>query len=50
MKQPKKPTREQKKVMSENGLDWKKYNVTDVDNISFTAVHKKTGKREVLLC
>lgn len=43
-----KPTREQKKLIKENRLDWRNWNVANVDNISIEIVHKKTGTRRVL--
>lgn len=49
MKQPKKPTLSQKKIMSENGLKWQTWNVLDEDNISLTLISKKSGKRKVIL-
>ncbi len=49
MKQPKRPTREQKKVISEAGLDWTTWSVLGEDNISLTLVSKKSGRRRVIL-
>lgn len=49
MKQPKKPTLAQKKIMRKEGLDWKDWNVAQEDNLSITVVEKKTGKRKCLL-
>lgn len=49
MKQPKKPTLEQKKLMSEHGLRWKNWSVMSEDNISVLVISKKSGKRRVLL-
>ncbi len=48
MKQPKKPTYEQKKMMSKEGLNWKEWMVKDEDNISIALIHKVTGKIKVL--
>ena len=49
-KMPKKPTREQKKRMSNAGFDWKQYLILESDNISMTAIHKQTGRRSVIIC
>ena len=49
MKQPKKPTLEQKKLMSENKLRWEHWSVLMEDNISITVISKRSGKRRVLL-
>ena len=49
MKQPKKPTLAQKKIINAAGLDWKTWNVHDEDNISLTLISKKSGRRRVLL-
>lgn len=43
------PTLEQKKIMTKNGLNWHTWNVADEDNISLTLVSKKTGRRKVIL-
>lgn len=44
-----KPTLEQKKIMSKNGLDWHTWNVAEEDNISLTLISKKSGRRRVIL-
>lgn len=49
MKQQKKPTREQKKLMSENKLRWEHWSVLMEDNISITVISKRSGQRRVLL-
>ena len=49
-KKPRKPTREQKKRMSNAGFDWKQYLIVDSDHISMIAVHKQTGRRSVIIC
>lgn len=49
-KLPKKPTREQKKRMSNAGFDWKQYLILESDNISMTAIHKQSGRRSVIIC
>jgi len=48
MKQPKKPTLAQKKIIKAAGLDWKTWNVADEDNISMTLISKKSGQRRVI--
>lgn len=48
MKQPKKPTLAQKKVIKAAGLDPKTWSVGNVDNISMTLISKKTGRRRVI--
>lgn len=48
MKQPKKPTYEQKKLISKNGLDWKKWMIKDEDNISIALIHKETKEIKVI--
>ena len=49
MKQPKKPTLAQKKIISAAGLEWRAWNVAGEDNISLTLISKKSGKRRVIL-
>ena len=49
MKQSKKPTLAQKKIMHENELDWKEWNVAEEDQISLTVIRKEDGKKAVLL-
>lgn len=46
--QMRKPTRDQKALIKKNRLDWRNWNIANVDNISITIVHKKTGTRRVL--
>lgn len=48
MKQPKKPTLAQKKIIKAAGLEWKTWNVADEDNISMTLISKKSGQRRVI--
>lgn len=43
------PTREQKKIISENKLDWHNWLVKEEDNISIAIVSKKAGRTRVLL-
>lgn len=45
---PKRPTREQKKLIQENGLDWTEWLVKDVDNISMALIHKETNKIKII--
>ena len=49
MKQPKRPTREQKQLIKENRLDWHNWMVAGEDNMAITIVSKKSGRRRVLL-
>lgn len=49
MKQPKKPTLAQKKLMKENKPDWHNWMVAGEDNISMDIVSKKSGRKRVLL-
>lgn len=49
MKNPRKPTRAQKKIMIDAGLDWHTWLVVGEDNISLTLISKKSGRRRVLL-
>lgn len=43
-----KPTLTQKKLMKENGLDWKTWNVVEEDDLSIKLISKKSGRRKVL--
>ena len=49
MKQPKKPTLEQKKIIAEHGFRWKNWSVLNEDNVSITIISKKSDKKWVLL-
>ncbi len=49
MKQPKKPTLAQKKVITEAGLNWKTWNVASEDNISLLLISKKSGRKKLIL-
>lgn len=46
---PRVPTREEKKQIAKAGLDWKNWLVTEQDNISFTVLSKKSGRKRVIL-
>lgn len=52
MKQPKKPTREQKEYIKAAGLDWRNWmvpvGIAGEDNISLTLINKKSGRRRVI--
>lgn len=49
MKQPKKLTRNQKRILSKAGLDWKEWMFAGSDNLfSFQIVHKKTGEIKIM--
>lgn len=49
MKQPKKPTLAQKKILHVNELDWKEWNVLEEDEISLTVLRKADREKKVLL-
>lgn len=49
MKQSKKPTLAQKKIMHVNGLDWKEWNVAEEDEISLTVIHKADREKKELI-
>lgn len=49
MKQPKKPTLAQKKIIVAAGLRWQTWNVASEDKISLVLISKKSGKRKVIL-
>lgn len=49
MKQPKKPTYNQKKLMSKNNLNAKAWAVVSEDNATLEIIDKETGKRKVLI-
>ena len=48
MKQPKKPTLAQKKIIRANGLIWENWMVADENNRFMTLVSKKTGRRRYI--
>ena len=48
MKNLKKPTRKQKKSMSDAGLDWRTWLVADEDGIFLRLISKKSGMRKVI--
>lgn len=49
MKQLKKPTLAQKKMIAAAGYRWENWSVAGEDNVSLTIVSKKAGKRKVIL-
>ena len=49
MKNPRKPTRAQKKIIVEAGLDRNTWLVLGEDNISLTLISKKSSRRKVIL-
>lgn len=49
MKQPKKLTLAQKKILTKNKLVANNWMLLDDDNISITIINKKSGKRRLLL-
>lgn len=44
MKQAKKPTREQKEILSNNYLNWKDWAVIKDGDFRLTVIHKETGR------
>ena len=48
MKNPRKPTRAQKKIITETGLDWHTWLVIEEDNTSLKLISKKSGMRKVI--
>lgn len=48
MKNPKKPTRAQKKIISTAGLDWHTWLVTNEDSSTLTLISKKSGMKKVI--
>ena len=48
MKQPRRPTLEQKKRMALEGLDWKDSNVSEETDQFLIVIHKETGKERLL--
>lgn len=49
-KMPRRPTRKQKEQIETAGYRRDNWLVLDVDNLSMTIVHKKTGTKKVILC
>ena len=48
MKKPKRPTYEQKRLISKEGLNWKDWRIKDEDNISISLIHKETGEVKII--
>ena len=48
MKNPRKSTRAQKKIITEAGLDWHTWLVIEEDNTSLKLISKKSGMRKVI--
>ena len=48
MKQPKKPTLEQKKIMTANRLDWKHWNVVREEANRLMVQNKTSGRNRTL--
>lgn len=48
MKQAKKPTLEQKKIMALKGIDWKQYNIREDRETFLVIVHKENGKERLI--
>lgn len=49
MRNPKRPTREQKKKIVAAGLDWMTWLVLEEDSQSMVLISKKSGRRRVLM-
>lgn len=49
MKNPRKPTRAQKKIISDSGLNWRNWLVLDEDNISLSLINRESRRRRVVL-
>lgn len=49
MKQPRKPTLDEKKKITAAGLDWKEWNVSASITNSMVLVNKKTKERKVVM-
>lgn len=45
MKQPKKPTRDQKKLMSKAELEWKAWSVESETETELNLISKRTGQK-----
>lgn len=48
MKQPKAPTRDQKVLISKEGLVWKNWMVVNEDKIGLSVINKTSGKVRVI--
>lgn len=48
MKQPKKPTLAQKKIMASAGLEWKTWNVAEENENQLVLISKKSGRKRVI--
>ena len=48
MKQPKAPTRDQKEIISRNGLNWKEYSIIEEWETKLILYHKPTGSRKAI--
>ena len=49
MKNPRKPMRAQKKIITEAGLDWHTWLVIEENNTSLKLISKKSGRKKVIL-
>ena len=49
MKQPKKPTLGQKKIMAAAGLDWKNWSVIRENSTALDVINKKSGRKKMIL-
>ena len=47
-RRPRKPTRDEKKILKNNKLDWHNWLIAGEDNISYTIQNKDSGKRRVI--
>lgn len=48
-KMPKRPTREQKKLIEVAGLRWENWLVVEKDNLTLTIINKQSRKRRAIL-
>lgn len=49
MKQPKKPTLEQKKIMSNHGLVWENWSVLEEKKDKLIVISKRSKQRRILM-
>lgn len=48
MKQPKRPTLQQKKLINKAGMDWKEWNVENQSDDRLVLIRKRTGERKTI--
>lgn len=47
-RRPRKPRREEKKIIKENNLDWKNWLIADEDKTTYTLENKMSGNRRII--